>query len=127
MEDPNIADGNPVTNKVQVNLHVLRPLLLNQIGGDVVAVDECALGERAMELSQELSKPGRLCHVVGNSKVLRLGTGAGGNWLPLGRQGDEVVAQEHGIAGGGAASVWTASPVSIGVDNHLSRGGVMKK
>ena len=60
MEDPNIADSDPVANEVQVDLHMLRPLMLNGIGGeiqgtDVVAVDERALGERAMKLSQELS------------------------------------------------------------------------
>ena len=60
MEDPNIADSDPVTNKVQVDLHMLHPLMMNGVGGevhgaDVVAVDECALGERAVELRQELS------------------------------------------------------------------------
>ena len=29
MEDPNIADGDPVANEVQVDLHMLRPLMLN--------------------------------------------------------------------------------------------------
>ena len=46
--------------KVQVDLHVLRPLMLDGVGGevhsaDVVAVDERALGERAVKLRQELS------------------------------------------------------------------------
>ena len=55
IEYPNIADGDPVAHKVQVNLHVLRPLMLNGVGGevhgaDVVTVDKRALGERAMEL-----------------------------------------------------------------------------
>ena len=44
MEDPNIADSNPVANEVQVDLHMLRPLMLTGVGGeihgaDVVAVD----------------------------------------------------------------------------------------
>ena len=60
MEYLNFADCDPVAHEVQVNLHVLRPLMLNGVGGeihgaDVVAVDERALGEPAMELSQELS------------------------------------------------------------------------
>ena len=55
MEDPNIADRDPVASEVQVDLHMLRPLMLNGVGGeihgaDVVAVDERALGERAVEL-----------------------------------------------------------------------------
>ena len=50
VEDPNIADGDLVTNEVEVNLHVLRPLVLNRVGGEVhranvVAVDKSALGE----------------------------------------------------------------------------------
>jgi len=59
MEYPNIADSDPVANEVQVDLHMLRPLMLNVVGGEIhgadVAVDERALGERAMELRQELS------------------------------------------------------------------------
>jgi hypothetical protein len=44
MENPNISDSHPVTNEVQVNVHMLRPLMLNRVGGevhgaDVVAVD----------------------------------------------------------------------------------------
>ena len=94
MEYPNIADGDPVAHEVQVDLHVLRPLMLNGVGGevhgaDIIAVDEralgeWALGERAIELRQELSKIGHLRHAVSNSTVLHLGTGAGDNWLPLG-------------------------------------------
>ena len=60
MEYPNIANGDSVAHEVQVNLHMLRPLMLDGVGAeihgaDVVAVDERALGERAVELRQELS------------------------------------------------------------------------
>ena len=63
MEYPNIADGDPVAHKVQVDLYMLRPLMLDGVGGEihdadvvaVVAVDERALGKRAVELRQELS------------------------------------------------------------------------
>ena len=82
MENPNVADSNTVTNKVQVDLHMLRPLMLNRVGGevhgaDIVAVDERALGKRAMKLRQELSEPGRLRHAVNDCLVLRHCTGAG--------------------------------------------------
>ena len=48
------------------------PLYMDGVGGeihgaDVVAVDERALGERAVELRQELSKPGRLRHAISDS------------------------------------------------------------
>ena len=60
MENPNIANGDPVAHEVQVNLHMFRPLMLDGVSGeihgaDVVEVDERALGERAVELRQELS------------------------------------------------------------------------
>jgi len=60
MEYPNIADGDSVAHEVQVNLHMCRPLMLDGVGGEihganVIAVDERALGERAVELRQELS------------------------------------------------------------------------
>ena len=89
MEDPNIANSDPVANDVQVDLHMLRPRMLNGVGGeihcaDVVAVDERALVEWAVELRQELSESGRLRHAVSNSPVLRLDTGARDNRLPLG-------------------------------------------
>ena len=84
MKDPNIADSDPVANEVQVDLHMLRPLVLNRVGGevhgaDVVAVDERALGKRAVKLSQELSELGRLRHAIRDCPVLHLGTRAGDN------------------------------------------------
>ena len=56
---------------------MLRPLMLDGVGGeihgtDVVAVDERALGERAVELRQELSEPGRLRHAVSDRQRSRL-------------------------------------------------------
>jgi hypothetical protein len=96
---------------MQVNLHMLRPLMLNQVGGevhgaDVVAVDKGALGERAVKLGQELSKSGHLHHAVSSSPVLRLSTRAGDNRLSLGRPGDQVRAPHL---------------VSVSIDNQLSR------
>ena len=72
MENPNIADCDPVAHEMQVDLHMLRPLMLDGVSGeihgaDVIAVDERALGERAVELRQELSKPGRLRHAISDS------------------------------------------------------------
>ena len=60
MEDPNIVNSNPVANEVQVDLHMLRSLMLNGVGGEIhsaniIAVDEHALGEWALKLSQEPS------------------------------------------------------------------------
>jgi hypothetical protein len=67
--------------------------MLNQVGGEVHGADVVAIDERAVKLSQELSKPGRLNHAVSNSSVLRLSTRVGDNR----RSGDHVAAEEDGI------------------------------
>jgi hypothetical protein len=33
MENPNIAHSHPVTNEMQVNVHMIRPLMLNRASG----------------------------------------------------------------------------------------------
>jgi len=76
---------------------MLGSLVLNRVGGevhrtDVVEVDQCALGERAVKLGKELPEPGSLSHAVSDSAVLRLGTGAGDDRLTLGGPGHHVAA-----------------------------------
>jgi hypothetical protein len=102
--------------------------MLHGIGGevdcaDVVAVDEGGALEGTVELVEELSQPGDLCHAVGHGAVLGLSTGARDDGLPLGGPRDEVGAQEHGVTGGGSTRVWTASPVGVGVDHEFRRRG----
>jgi hypothetical protein len=84
---------------------------------DVVAVDESAAPWRSLELMQELAQPGGLSHTICDGTVLGFGAGAEDDSLPLGRLGDQVVPEEHGIARHGATSVRAASPVGIGVDD----------
>ena len=79
MEDSDVADGHMVADEVQVDLHMLGPLVLHRVGGeiddaDVVAVDKRAPGEGAVKHSQELEEPSGLGHAVGNGAVLCLGT-----------------------------------------------------
>jgi hypothetical protein len=55
MQDMNITDGHTFPHKVEVDLDMLRALVLNGVGGevdsaDVVAVDEGALCQRSVEL-----------------------------------------------------------------------------
>jgi hypothetical protein len=130
-ENPNVTGSDTVADEVQVDLHVLRALMLHGIGGelnraDVVAVDEGGALKGTVELVEELSQPGGLCHAVGHGAVLGLSAGARDDRLPFGSPRDEVVAQEHGVTGGGPARVGTASPVSVGVDHELRRRGWSK-
>jgi hypothetical protein len=99
--------------KVQVDLHMLRALMLHWIGGevddtDVVAVDEVGALKGAVELVEELAHPGGHCHAVGHRAVLSLSAGAGDDGLTLGSPGDEVGTQEYGIARSGPARIGAA-------------------
>jgi hypothetical protein len=68
---------------------------------------------------QELAQPGGLSHTIGDGTVLGFGAGAGDGSLPLGRPGEQVVPEEHGIARRGAMSVRAASPVGVGLDDQV--------
>jgi hypothetical protein len=55
MEDADLTDGNLLSYKIKINLHVLGELMLNRVGGevhgaDVVAVDKSALRRWGLEL-----------------------------------------------------------------------------
>jgi hypothetical protein len=121
MEDADLTDGSLLSNEIKINIHMLRALMLNGVGGEiqgavVIAVDESAARWRSLELMQELVQPGGLSHTIGNDTVLSFGARAGDDSLPLGRPGDQVVPEEHDIARRGAMSVRAASPVGVGVD-----------
>jgi hypothetical protein len=127
MKDADLTDSNLLSDEMKINLHMLYALMLNGVGGevhsaDVIAVDESATRWRSLELMQELAQPGGLSHTIGDGMVLSSGAGAGDDSLPLGRSGDQVVPEEHGIARRGATSVRAASPVDIGVDDQVRAG-----
>ena len=78
-----------IADEVEINLDMLRALMLDGVGGevhiaDVVAVDEGAATKRLVELEEELAQPGRLSHAVRHGAVLSLSTGARDHGLPLG-------------------------------------------
>jgi hypothetical protein len=121
---------SPVATRswTKVDLHVLRTLMLHEIGGevdrvDVVVVDECGALEGAMELLEKLAQLRGLCDVVGHRAILGLCAGVRDDGLPIGGLGDKVGTQEHVIAESGPACVGAASPVSIDVAHKLRRWG----
>jgi hypothetical protein len=120
-----------LADKVHVDLHVLRALMLHGIGGEVdradaVVVDKSGTLKGAVELLEKLAQTRGLYHVVVHSVVLDLRTSVGDNGVPLGSPGDEVGAQEHDITRSGLARVATANLVSVGVDHEFGRRGGSK-
>jgi hypothetical protein len=113
MKYANISTGDPLADEVKIDLNMFHVLVLDGVGGevdgaDVVAEDQGAHSQQTVELLEQLTEPGRLSHVVYHGAVLGLGVRAG---------------DEHDIARGGPAHVWTACPVDIGVDAKLRGRG----
>jgi hypothetical protein len=99
MEDVDLTDVNLLSDEMKINLHMLRALMLNRVGGevhgvDVVTIDESAARWWSLELMQELAQPGGLSHTIGDDTTIGFGAGAGDDSLPLGRPGDQVVPDE---------------------------------
>jgi hypothetical protein len=96
MEDVDFTDGNLLSDKMKINLHILGALMLNGVGGevhgaDIVAVDKCVSRQRGLELVEQLTQPSGLSHTVCNNTILGLSAGAGDNGLALDRPGNQVV------------------------------------
>jgi hypothetical protein len=57
MEYVDLTDGDSLSNKMKINLHMFRVLMLNGVGGevhnaDVVAVDQSAPRRQTLELME---------------------------------------------------------------------------
>ena len=55
MENPNVSKGHLFAHKVNVQLNVLGPAMMNEVSGevyrrDVITVDNCSLGDVMMQL-----------------------------------------------------------------------------
>jgi hypothetical protein len=128
VKDLDMTESNLIADEVEINLYVLRALMLDWVAGhvdgaDVITEDHCSSAERSVKLQKELAKPGSLSHGICNSTILGLGTGAGEGRLAFGGRGNEVGTEEHCITGCGFASVRADGPVSIGVDNQIVNTG----
>jgi len=80
VQDADFTDGDFVSDKVEVDLNVLRALVLDQIGGHVhcthiVAINKSGPSQRGVQLQEQLSKPGSLCNTVSNCPIFRFSTG----------------------------------------------------
>jgi hypothetical protein len=89
MEDVDLTDGNLLSDKIKINLHMLGALMPNGVGGevhgaDIVIVDKCAPRRWCLELVEQLTQSGGLSHTVGNGTIPGLSTGVGDDGLLLG-------------------------------------------
>jgi hypothetical protein len=69
MEDADLVDGNLLSDKMKINLHMFDALMLNGVGGevyndDVVIVENGAPRRQGLELMEQLSQPSGLSHAA---------------------------------------------------------------
>jgi hypothetical protein len=96
MEDTYLIDGNLISDKMKINLHMFKALMLNGVGeevhdADVVTVDKGELRWWGLELVEQLSQSSGLSHAVGNGTILGLSAGVGDDGLPLDLPENQVV------------------------------------
>lgn len=76
-----------LADEVKLDLHVLRALMMHEIGevdlAEVVARDEGGAGDGVVELMKKLTEQGRPDHVIGHISILGLRVGVGDHGLPL--------------------------------------------
>jgi hypothetical protein len=89
MEDTDLTNGNILSDKMKINLHMLGALILNGVGGevhdtDIATVDKGAPRRQSLKLVEQLTQLGGLSHAVGNGTIFGLNAGAGDDGLPLG-------------------------------------------
>jgi len=105
---------------------MLRPLMLHRVAGeihstDIVTVDQGGTTRRVAKLMEQLAEPSSFSNTISHSSIFGLGTGLGDRMLMLGGPRHQVISEEHCVARSRPASVGTASPVGIRIDNELSR------
>ena len=76
-----LTDGHFLTDKVDIQLDVLSPSVMDGIAshvdaGDVVAICDSRLGHGTMELAKKLPDLGAFGHCICHATVLRFGQGA---------------------------------------------------
>jgi hypothetical protein len=127
MEYADLTNGDLLSDKMKINLHMFVVLVLNDVGGevhdaDVIAVDKIVPRRWMLELMEQLAQLGALSHAVGDDAILGLHAGLRHDHLSLGRSGPQVVPDEHHIPGRRAMSVRTSGPISVGLDDEVKVG-----
>ena len=79
MEDPDAPKSHLLTNKVYIELNMLRSTMMDRVGGevdggDVVAVDERGLVNITKQLLEQLTELRAFSNGVSHCSILSLGT-----------------------------------------------------
>jgi hypothetical protein len=81
MQDAEITNSNTLTDEVEVNLNMLRALMLNRVGGhvdcaDIVTIYQCGTVKRSTKFLEELAQPCRFDDLISHCAILSFSTGS---------------------------------------------------
>ena len=128
---PAVGTGSTANIEIGPKLHMLGPLVLNGVGGqingiDIVTVHNGGSPKRAMELMEELTQPTRLHNSICDNAILDLCTGSRDCRLTLGRPRNQIITQKYTVSRSGMVSIGTTGPISISVHSEISSRGAKK-
>ena len=88
MQESSFPQSNTIADKVQIDLDVLRPLMLHRIarhvsGADVVTINDSSFRHWLMQFKQKMSEPHGFSDAVRNSSIFRFRAGSGDGLLSL--------------------------------------------
>jgi hypothetical protein len=81
MQHADITSGNTLADEVEINLNMLRALMLNRVGGhvdgaDVVTIYQSCTLKGSTKFLEELAQPSRFGDPVSHGAILCFGTGS---------------------------------------------------
>jgi hypothetical protein len=81
MQHAEITNGNTLADEVEVNLNMLRALMLNRVGGhvegaDVITIHQSGTVKRSTKLLEELVQPCRFGDPVSHCVILCFSIGS---------------------------------------------------
>ena len=125
--DSKFAESNLLAYKMDVQLNMLGSSMMNWIGGHIhrrhiVTEDDRGLGEVAVELAKQLTKPDAISDRIGDGAIFRLRTRARDGGLSLGGPADKRAAEVDTVTGGGTACVRAARPIRVRVGDDVGGG-----
>uniref|UniRef100_A0A0A9A4J6 Uncharacterized protein n=1 Tax=Arundo donax TaxID=35708 RepID=A0A0A9A4J6_ARUDO len=113
-----MTKGNLLSDKMNVDLNVLRTTVLNWIGRhvhstNVVTLDNCGRLEGNMKFLKKLAHPPTLSNSVGNRTILGFYNGPGDRGLTLRGQGNQIITKINTEPRRRVSIVRTTSPVRV--------------
>jgi len=100
-----MTEGDLLSNKMEINLNMLGPLMLHWVAEeiystDIVAIDQGGTARGVAKLKKQLTQPGSFSNTIRHSMIFSFGTRSRDRMLTLGRPGHQVIPEKYCVARG---------------------------